>query len=78
MIKRHSDFLLEVTGQDVRTIETDLNAAVDIALTFAMKQRRHGVLVTQNHYTSYTVAVTGEVPYGETRERREWSMQTAG
>jgi hypothetical protein len=36
-----------------------------------MKERRHGILVTQHGYTSYTVAVSRDVPYGQTHERRE-------
>lgn len=73
MIKRHSDILLEITASDPATIENDLNCAVDIALRHAMQERRHGVLVTQTGYTTYTVAVSREVPYGETHELRQWS-----
>jgi hypothetical protein len=71
MIKRHSDFVLEITAHDPDTIENDLNAAVEIAREQAMKECSHGILVTQHGYTSYTVAVSRDVPYGQTRERRE-------
>lgn len=71
MIKRHSDVVLEITAHDPNTIQNDLNAAVEIARDHAMKESRHGILVTQHGYTSYTVAVSGEVPYGQTHERRE-------
>jgi hypothetical protein len=71
MIKRHSDVVLEITAQDPDTIENDLNAAVEIAREHAMKESRHGILVTQHGYTSYTVAVSREVPYGQTHERRD-------
>ena len=71
MIKRHSDVVLEVTAHDADTIESDLNAAVEIAREHAMKECRHGILVTQHGYTSYTVAVSRDVPYGQTHERRE-------
>ena len=71
MIKRHSDVVLEITAHDTDTVETDLNAAVEIAQIHAMKECRHGVLVTQHGYTSYTVAVSRDVPYGQTHERRE-------
>jgi hypothetical protein len=36
-----------------------------------MQECRHGILVTQHGYTSYTVAVSRDVPYGQTHERRE-------
>jgi hypothetical protein len=75
MIKHHSDILLEITAYDPKTIENDLNSAVDIALRHAMRERRHGVLVTQIDYSCYTVAVSRDVPYGETRERRQWSSR---
>lgn len=75
MIKRHSDLLLEITAHDPATIENDLNSAVETAQRHAMQDRRHGVLVTQNGYTSYTVEVSHGVPFGETRERRQWSVR---
>lgn len=71
MIKRHSDVVLEITAHDPETVENDLNAAVEIAREHAMKESRHGILVTQHGYTSYTVAVSRDVPYGQTQERRE-------
>lgn len=71
MIKRHSDVILEITAHDPATVENDLNTAVEIAREHAMKERRHGILVTQHDYTSYTVAVSRDVPYGQTHERRE-------
>ena len=71
MIKRHSDVVLEITAHDPDTIENDLNTAVEIARTRAMQERRHGILVTQHGYTSYTVAVSRDVPFGQTHERRE-------
>lgn len=71
MIKRHTDTVLEVAADDPDTVEKDLNTAVGMAREYAMKERSHGILVTQHGYTSYTVAVSREVPYGQTHERRE-------
>ena len=70
MIKRHSDVVLEITAHDPDTIETDLNTAVEIVREHAMQDHRHGILVAQHGYTSYTVAVSRDVPYGQTHERR--------
>lgn len=72
MIKHHRDLVLEITAHDAGTVENDLSTAVDIALEYAVSERLHGILVTQHGYASYTVAVSGDVPYGQTRERREW------
>ncbi|MGO4806803.1 hypothetical protein AB4089_16940 [Arthrobacter sp. 2MCAF15] len=71
MIRSHSDLVLEITASDPDTVENDLNDAVEIAREHAMKDRRHGILVTQHSYTAYTVAVTASVPYEQTHERRE-------
>ncbi|MBT2596861.1 hypothetical protein [Arthrobacter sp. ISL-72] len=73
MIKHHSDILLEIVAHDPVTIENDLNGAVDIARRYAMQERRHGILVTQTGFSTYTVAVSREVPFGETRELRQWA-----
>lgn len=71
MIKHHSDVVLEITANDPGTIENDLNAAVDIVRGHAMRECRHGILVTRHNHSTYTVAVSRDVPYGETRERRD-------
>ncbi len=70
MIKHHSDLVLEVTAHDAHTLESDLNTAEEIVRTGAMRERRHGILVTQHSYTTYMVAVSRDVPFGETHERR--------
>ena len=71
MIKRHSDIVLEITAHDPHTVENDLNTAVEIVREHAMKENRHGILVTRHSHTRYTVAVSRDVPYGVTQERRE-------
>ncbi|MCU1418409.1 MAG: hypothetical protein JWP32_2583 [Schumannella sp.] len=72
MIKDLAADVLEINAHHPGTIEEKLNAAVSIAYERAVKRGRHGILVTQHGYSSYTVAVSAEVPYGETRERRQW------
>ncbi len=71
MIKHHSDLVLEITAHDPSTLESDLNKAVDIVRARAMQERRHGILVTRHDFATYTVAVSRDVPYGETLERRD-------
>lgn len=71
MIKRHSDLVLEITAHDPRTIESNLTTAVEMARQHAILEGRHGILVTQHDYTRYTVAVSRDVPFGQTHERRE-------
>jgi hypothetical protein len=69
--KRHSDLVLEITAHDSYTVENDLNTAVDMVRQQAIKEGRHGILVTQHGYTSYTVAVSRDVPFGQTHARQE-------
>jgi hypothetical protein len=71
MIKRHSDLVLEITAHDPHTIESNLTTAVEMARQHAILEGRHGILVTQHDYTRYTVAVSRDVPFGQTHERRE-------
>lgn len=75
MIKNRSDGILEVTAFDPTAIENDLNTAEKIVREQAMQGGRHGVLVTQHSHTSYTVAVSRDVPYGLTQERRQWRQE---
>lgn len=72
MIKHLPDLVLEITAHDPGTIETELNTAVETVLTQAMREHLRGILVTQHEYDRYTVALSLDVPYGETHERREW------
>lgn len=39
----------------------------------AMREGRCGLLVTQLDFSSYTVDVSADVPYGQTLERSEWN-----
>lgn len=59
-------FLVET--DDAHRLDEDLNAAVEAALQFATKEGRHGILVTRHGHTTFTVAVSGKVPYGQTWE----------
>jgi hypothetical protein len=68
--------VLEITAYDPATIETELNRAVELAQAEAIWQGRRGILVTQLGFTSYTVGISSEVPYGQTHERRQRSPQT--
>ena len=58
-----------VEAGEPQLLEHNLNAAVDAALEHALKDGRHGILVTRHGHTTYTVAVSAEVPYGQTMER---------
>ncbi len=71
MIKRHSDLVLAITAHDPDTVENDLNTAVEMAREHATRESLHGILVTQHSFTSYSVAVSRDVPYGQTHERRD-------
>jgi hypothetical protein len=59
----------EITGANPQIIQDDLNRAVDLGRDHAMREGRHGILVTRLGHTSFVVAVTENVPYGFTYER---------
>lgn len=65
-IEAGRSFFVEAT--EPRLIEDDLNSAVDAALLHAMKEARHGILVTRHGHTTFTVAISARVPYGQTLE----------
>ncbi|MDQ1060428.1 hypothetical protein QFZ23_004329 [Arthrobacter globiformis] len=67
---RPTTLTLEVSGKDPDTIQTNLTAAVDTAITQAMAAGGHGILVTQHTYNDFTVTLHPDVPYGQTREER--------
>lgn len=57
-----------VEAHDPRLIEEELNAAEDATIQQAKEEGRYGVLVTRHGYTTFTVAVSAKVPYGQTME----------
>lgn len=61
--------IYRVTGDKVRIVNADLNAAVELAQQRAIGEGKHGVLVTRHGPACFTVAVSAEVPYGVTQER---------
>lgn len=76
MTKNNPNMVMRITAHDPDTIEKELNAAVDIARAHAMLERRYGILVTQYDYSTYTVTISPNVPYGQTHEQRKTSVGT--
>lgn len=63
---------LEVmTLEEPRSRDEELDRAVSRLIPAAL-QRRQGILVIQRDHGQYTVRVDQEVPFGTTRESREW------
>ncbi|WAH98228.1 hypothetical protein [Arthrobacter sp. MMS18-M83] len=59
-------YFVEANKPDL--IDKDLNEAVDLALEYAMKAGQYGILVTRHGHSTFTVAVSAEVPFRQTRE----------
>lgn len=57
-----------IEADNLQLIEVELNAAVDAAIQQAMEAARHGILVTRHGNTTFTVAASARVPYGQTLE----------
>jgi hypothetical protein len=71
-----------VEANEPLEIEQDLNAAVDAALLHAMQDGSQGILVTRHGHSTFTVAVSSKVPYGQTMEengpvRNPWKPETS-
>lgn len=63
-------YLFEVRGEQPHQLREDLNDAVNRAVTHAIQIGHYGVLVTQHSYGFYTVALSKDVPFGQTHEQR--------
>lgn len=59
-----------VEADDPHLIDAELNDAVEQARQHAMEEGRCGILVTRLGHTTFTVAVSEDVPFGQTRERQ--------
>ncbi|SDL94975.1 hypothetical protein [Arthrobacter sp. ok362] len=66
------DLPITVTATDRSSMERQLDAAVEAALSQAMHEGRQGILVTQHDHASFTVDLSDAVPFGLTREHQEW------
>ena len=60
---------LELVIRNAATFQDDVTSAVERIREYAVRHRQHGILVTRHDPMTYTVAVSPEVPYGETWER---------
>jgi hypothetical protein len=60
--------IYRVTGDKRHILNAGLDAAVGLAQQHAMREGRHGVLITRHGTASFTVAVSAEVPYGISQE----------
>lgn len=67
-----SQLLTFVTTHNRDTMDGDLDAAVHAAAEIAAKDGTHGILVTRLGYTSFSVEVTADVPFGLVHERADF------
>jgi len=61
-----------ITGHTPAAIDEELNTACEAAREHAVREGRNGLLVTRHGPDLYTVAVSSNVPYGQTREHDRW------
>jgi hypothetical protein len=71
-MKTPVDFPIAITATDHASMEHQLDEAVALAMTRAMREGRQGILVTQHDHDSFTVDLSDTVPFGLTGEHREW------
>jgi hypothetical protein len=63
---------MAITATDRSGMERQLDEAVAVARTRAMREGRQGILVTRHAYDSFTVALSDAVPFGVTLEHQDW------
>lgn len=62
----------KVITEDPRTLQDELDAAVDLVRGLAGEQDRSGILITRRSRVLFTVELNAGVPYGTTMERDLW------
>lgn len=60
---------IRVLAIDNADLQQQLDEAVDAALKHALQNGGPGILVTKHDFRSFTVDLSGDVPFGLTRER---------
>lgn len=71
------DLSIAVRVTDRASMEHQLDEAISIARATAMNEGRRGILVTRFGFDSFSVALSNEVPFGETREYQDWQNADA-
>jgi hypothetical protein len=66
------DLTMAITATDRASMELQLDEAVAVARTRAMRAGRQGILVARHAYDSFTVALSNAVPFGLTLESQDW------
>jgi ribosomal protein S12 methylthiotransferase accessory factor YcaO len=69
MITATTGLAYHVTADEPQLIAELLEAAERSAQERALREGNHGILVTRHGPTSFTVALSADVPYGVTQER---------
>jgi len=65
---------ITIKARDALSLQADLHKAEQTARVHAAALGL-GVMVTQHDYSTYSVTISPNVPYGETREQRQWTSQ---
>lgn len=69
MITATTGPIYHVRADEPQLIAERLDAAEKLAQERALREGSHGILVTRHGPTSFTVALSADVPYGTTQER---------
>ncbi|MFE4229217.1 hypothetical protein ACFRJ8_15160 [Arthrobacter sp. NPDC056886] len=65
------DLTVAITATDRASLDRQLDEAVDAAITRAIREGRQGILVTRHAHDSFTVALSDDVPFGQTLEHQD-------
>ena len=62
-------YSIRLTIPDRKSLDLELDRAVDNAIVAALERRENGILVTRHSHDSFTIELSPEVPFGTTLER---------
>lgn len=66
------DLTMAITATDRASMERQLDEAVAVAKTTAIREGRQGILVTTHAHDSFTGPLSDAVPFGLTLEHQDW------
>lgn len=64
--------ILQIVAEDPRSLQDDLDRAVEQIRAAAVSGDRRGILVTRRSRSLFTVEASSDVPHGIIREKDRW------
>lgn len=69
MTRESTLYRVTVTASCRQELESQLDRAINNGITKALNSKSQGIVLTRHNYTTFTVELSHEVPFGTTLER---------